>query len=566
MTNEVAKTLNNENLKNSSNKENKKNGSTSKFLSNSLILFACAIVAKIIGAVYKIPLLKIIGSSGLGEYQIIFSIFALFLVISNSGITVTISKLISREETVKNYKNQKVYFLSCFFIGVIESLIFSTIFVIVGKFVATNQSSGSLFWCYLIIMPSILLNSISSCFRGYFLGKQKMIYSGFSQVVGAVAKLVFSLLLAIKFSAKGSDFALLGAILGVTISEIITTFVLLFLYFLRKKQKSNFSKIAKKQVFFMKKTQKKLDFFAKRPTISKKQAIKEIFSMSFFVKLQSCIFPLVGAIDSAIIIPILLNTGITSTVAYSLFGIEDGIVASLISMPTIISQSVGSAIIPSLKSNQNNKELLKNAIKIVWLFSIFSALIFIVFSGDIITFMYSGGLSKKIIDEFVVASDIVKINGFNIVYLCLLGLSTSILQGYGKTKIPFVNLFFALIARFVALLVCLKIKGFGIYSLAIADMVFYSVALILNFVKILKFESLNFTVKHMLTYPFVSGLAMLLFMKVLQKVLINFISTKVVFLVVLLTGFLIYVSFLIVTKVFDIKKLFGRLEIKIKRI
>ena len=385
-------------------------------------------------------------------------------------------------------------------------------------------------------------------------------------MVGAVAKLVFSLLLAIKFSANGSDFALLGAILGVTISEIITTFVLLFLYFLRKKQKSNFSKIAKKQVFFMKKTQKKLDFSAKRPIISKKQAIKEIFSMSFFVKLQSCIFPLVGAIDSAIIIPILLNTGITSTVAYSLFGIEDGIVASLISMPTIISQSVGSAIIPSLKSNQNNKELLKNAIKIVWLFSIFSALIFIVFSGDIISFMYSGGLSKKIIDEFVVASDIVKINGFNIVYLCLLGLSTSILQGYGKTKIPFINLFFAMTARFVALLVCLKINGFGIYSLAIADMVFYSVALILNFVKILKFESLNFTLKHMLTYPLVSSLAMLLFMKVLQKVLINFVSTKVVFLVILFAGFMIYVLGLALTKVFDIKKLFGRFEIKIKRI
>ena len=109
----------NNNVKNQSTsiESNKKTIKNSKFFSNVLILILCALISKIIGAIYRVPLLKILGSLGIGQYQMILSIFSLFLVLSCSGITVAISKLISKETQFNNKKNQKQYVVS----GLIKS-------------------------------------------------------------------------------------------------------------------------------------------------------------------------------------------------------------------------------------------------------------------------------------------------------------------------------------------------------------------------------------------------------------------------------------------------------------
>ena len=75
------------------------------FLFGAIVLVICNLITKFISAIYRVPLLKILGSEGLGQYQMIFPIYALFLVISSSGIIVTISKLCSKEFEVGNKKN-----------------------------------------------------------------------------------------------------------------------------------------------------------------------------------------------------------------------------------------------------------------------------------------------------------------------------------------------------------------------------------------------------------------------------------------------------------------------------
>ena len=95
------------------------------FLFGAIILVICNLVTKFISAIYRVPLLKILGSEGLGQYQMIFPIYALFLVISSSGIIVTISKLSSKEFEVNNQKNARKYFFAGFLISLISSIILS---------------------------------------------------------------------------------------------------------------------------------------------------------------------------------------------------------------------------------------------------------------------------------------------------------------------------------------------------------------------------------------------------------------------------------------------------------
>ena len=55
------------------------------------------IVAKLLGAVYRIPLTNVIGSYGMGLYQLVFPLFSLLLTISTAGIPVAVSKLVAEK-------------------------------------------------------------------------------------------------------------------------------------------------------------------------------------------------------------------------------------------------------------------------------------------------------------------------------------------------------------------------------------------------------------------------------------------------------------------------------------
>ena len=158
------------------------------FLTGAIILALCSIISKILGAIYKIPLLKMLGSDGLGEYQMVISVYALFLVIASSGMTITLSKLISRETIYNNKFNQTKYLFASITISIILSTILMIFLIAICPIISKYQNSQSLIYSYLIITPAILFSSLIGVFRGYFLGKRKMIYSGGIQILEAILK------------------------------------------------------------------------------------------------------------------------------------------------------------------------------------------------------------------------------------------------------------------------------------------------------------------------------------------------------------------------------------------
>ena len=56
------------------------------FIKGAIILIIFNLIGKVIGAVYRIPLAKIVGSVGMGQYQLTFPLYCLILTISSSGI------------------------------------------------------------------------------------------------------------------------------------------------------------------------------------------------------------------------------------------------------------------------------------------------------------------------------------------------------------------------------------------------------------------------------------------------------------------------------------------------
>lgn len=80
--------------------DNKRN-----FILHGSILAMAGIFVRIIGMVYRIPVLNIIGSEGNGIYVTAYNVYNIILVLSSYGLPMAVSKLISARFTKRRYKN-----------------------------------------------------------------------------------------------------------------------------------------------------------------------------------------------------------------------------------------------------------------------------------------------------------------------------------------------------------------------------------------------------------------------------------------------------------------------------
>ena len=82
-----------------------KQQSEKNLLIQGTILAAAGVITKIIGAVYRVPLVGILGDKGLGYYGVAFQIYAIALTLTSYSLPVAVSKLVSARVAVGEYKN-----------------------------------------------------------------------------------------------------------------------------------------------------------------------------------------------------------------------------------------------------------------------------------------------------------------------------------------------------------------------------------------------------------------------------------------------------------------------------
>ena len=78
------------------------------FIMGSIILALGGVLAKGLGAVYKIPLTNILGTTGIGIYYLIFPIFSFVLTLSSSGVATALNILVAKERKKHNRKNELI--------------------------------------------------------------------------------------------------------------------------------------------------------------------------------------------------------------------------------------------------------------------------------------------------------------------------------------------------------------------------------------------------------------------------------------------------------------------------
>ena len=153
------------------------------FVKGAAILAVSGIICKVVGAVYRIPLSNMIGQEGMGNYQMVYPVYSLLLVLSTSGLPIAISKLVSEKRARGDIEGaRRVYHVSMVSL-VILGLATSLALFAAGDLLAVAFGMPSAAISFKIIAPSLIFVAVVSAYRGYFQGMQMMTPTAVSQVV-----------------------------------------------------------------------------------------------------------------------------------------------------------------------------------------------------------------------------------------------------------------------------------------------------------------------------------------------------------------------------------------------
>ena len=210
------------------------------------VLAIAGILSRAIGAAYKIPLTNTLGANGMGVYYLIFPFYSLLLVLSSSGIATAVSAIIAKERATGHRKNELIIFRVGLLFSFVISLIGALLLVLLSKNISLIQGNINARLGYIAIAPALIFSSIIAVIRAFFQGLQDMYPTSISYIVEQVVKVIFGLYFARIFLTYGIEYSVFGAILGVSISEMVS-FIIIYISYAIYKRGNKYSYIDNNQ-------------------------------------------------------------------------------------------------------------------------------------------------------------------------------------------------------------------------------------------------------------------------------------------------------------------------------
>lgn len=216
------------------------------FFGGAAILAVGVAITKVIGFVYKFPLMNVLANPAYADFTSAYHIYNFFLTISTAGLPVALSKTIS-EANVLGRKNQvqkvfRVAFAAFLTMGLVSFFCMSVLANVMATYVVGNPKAV---YCVMALAPSVLCVCIMSSLRGYFQGHFDMVPTSFSQIVEAFFKMVVGLALAVYIASLniqdpnipdlGERLPAVGAIIGVSTGSAVALVYLSVVYFRRRR-------------------------------------------------------------------------------------------------------------------------------------------------------------------------------------------------------------------------------------------------------------------------------------------------------------------------------------------
>ena len=201
------------------------------FLRGTLVLVGAGFVTKILGFAYRIVLSRMIGDEGMGLFQMAYPILLFTITLTTAGLPVAISKLVSEAEAKGDERQIRNLLIVATVIVTMTGILFTVLMILLAPVIAnTLLTDERALYPLLGAAPIIPIVAVSSIFRGYFQGRQRMSPYAFSQIGEQIVRIFTVLILAQLLLPYGIEYASAGAMIGIICGEFAGLMMLIRSY------------------------------------------------------------------------------------------------------------------------------------------------------------------------------------------------------------------------------------------------------------------------------------------------------------------------------------------------
>lgn len=440
-------------------------GKTKKqgFLQGAAILTFGTLLVKLIGALYKIPMNRIIGTEGFGHFNVAYSIYNVLLMISSTGLPIAVSRMISEANTLgRKQQVQKIYKVSLRLFLVVGIVCSGTMLIFAPQLAKLMRDADAVY-AIAALAPAVLFVCIICSFRGYFQGQQYMTPTAVSQVIEALCKLILGLgaVFLILRLGFGVAEAAGGAILGVTLGTVFAAVYLFFQY-------------RKKQVVLT-------EADRSIPADSTSATLKQLLKLAVPITIGSAGLQIFNALDTMIIQGRLQDAiGLTVKEATSMFGTYSA-AQTFYMLPSALVQPLAISVIPTvtaaltLNNYRKARSTEESAVRMTALIGLPCGAGLAVLASPIQKWLY--GYDAETLS---VAGPILALLGVAVIFNCMVTVTNGILQAHGKVNIPIYTTLVGGLVNIITDYVLIGMGAIHIYGAAIATIAYCAVIMFLN--------------------------------------------------------------------------------------
>lgn len=488
------------------------------FIKGALILGIANLIVKVIGAVFKIPLINLIGDDGMGYFNIAYQIYTFMFIVATAGFPIAISKMIAESMARNNEDGAREIFKTALsFLSVVGLIGTGILFIFPNALENLVAVPGSSFGI-IAIAPAVFFVSMASVYRGYFQGRQNMLPTAASEVIEASAKLLVGYCLALfimKMPVDGSlgnaidfgarkvqssyirtVFASAGAIFGVTAGTLLSFLLMTVIYFVTKRRRTPLT--------------------ARRDSLKpRKTILKELIMIAVPITIGASVSSLTTLIDMATITRRLvtrpevlsqysfmftegtafakkaLEEGWAGAELYSqqasaLYGMYTGKALTMFNLPLTLVVALGMSVVPAIsaavvrKNRAEAANLTESTIRIAMLFAAPCAIGMSVLSNEVLYLLFKDCNAHSVLAILSIA----------IIPVAVVSVTNAILQSYGKVYHPVINMVIGGLAKVIFNFTF--IPYLGIDGAPVGTFLCYLIIACLNMINIVKFAGIKF--------------------------------------------------------------------------
>lgn len=490
-----------------------------KFLQGTLILLVTSILLRGLGFAYQMLIVRFAGTEAVGLLNMSFPFYIILVVLATAGMPVAIAKLtaeyVSRGKEWQITSMMRTAFL---LVGILSLCGLAAAVFLLPRLFALLGTEDRVARCFCVLIPGILIVPFSSVMRGYFQGMQQMIYPSLGQVAEQVIRVVSGLILIVWVCPRDVISLAMGLAAAAMLGELGGLLLLWGFYlYTRHKQKRK----------------------AGSHTRKNNSVLPDLVALGLpttFTRLTSSVDM---AIEASLVPFCLMAVGYNASQAAGIYGQFSGVAVSLITIPTVLTGALATALIPAVseadaaKNQRTLEQRCRQSVRITWMFSLPVILVIYVYGEQLCRILFHiEGLGAMM-----------RMLSFGAVFMYLEQTVVGILQGLGQTKTVFVNNFMGSAAKLIGMYYCIRILEWGSIGIAGGMVLGYGLQCLLNLAALSRNVQIRMSWREMML-PVAGSAGMLAVIRGVSSFQMEY---NIILLLAMGVGGCLYLLFLLIT-------------------